>query len=43
MSPSGDLSLIAEGDDVVTMEFDLEALKPANGEAIYCDGRPIAA
>lgn len=43
LAPSGDLTLIAEGDDVVTMEFDIEALTPANGEAIYCDGRPIAA
>lgn len=42
LTPSGDLSLIAEGDDVVAMEFGLEALKPANGEAIYCDGRPVA-
>lgn len=42
LTPSGDLSLIAEGDDIVTMEFGLEALKPANGEAIYCDGRPVA-
>lgn len=42
LTPSGDLSLIAEGDDPVTMEFGLEALKPANGEAIYCDGRPVA-
>lgn len=42
LTPSGDLTLVAEGDDVVTMEFGLEALKPANGEAIYCDGRPVA-
>lgn len=42
LSASGDLSLIAEGTDVVVMEFELEALKPANAEAIYCDGRPIA-
>lgn len=42
LSPSGDLTLVAEGDNVVTMEFGLEALKPANGEAIYCDGRPVA-
>lgn len=41
LTPSGDLPLIAEGTDVVTMEFGLEALKPANGEAIYCDGRPV--
>jgi len=42
LSASGDLTLIAEGTDVVTMEFELEALKPANAEAIYCDGRPVA-
>ena len=42
LSATGDLSLIAEGTDVVVMEFDLEALKPANAEAIYCDGRPVA-
>lgn len=41
LTPNGDLPLIAEGTDVVTMEFGLEALKPANGEAIYCDGRPV--
>ncbi len=41
LTPNGDLALIAEGTDVVTMEFGLEALKPANGEAIYCDGRPV--
>ena len=41
LTPSGDLALIAEGTDVVTMEFGLEVLKPANGEAIYCDGRPV--
>ena len=42
LTPSGDLPLIAEGTDVVSMEFGVEALKPANGEAIYCDGRPVA-
>lgn len=42
LSATGDLSLIAEGTDVVVMEFDLEALKAANAEAIYCDGRPVA-
>ena len=41
LTPNGDLPLIAEGTDVVAMEFGLEALKPANGEAIYCDGRPV--
>ena len=42
LTPNGDLPLIAEGTDVVAMEFGLEALKPANGEAIYCNGRPVA-
>lgn len=42
LSASGDLALIAEGTDVIVMEFELEALKPANAEAIYCDGRPVA-
>lgn len=42
LSATGDLPLIAEGTDVVAMEFDLEALKAANAEAIYCDGRPVA-
>lgn len=40
--PSGELPLVAEGTDVVTQEFGLEVLKPANAEAIYCDGRPVA-
>lgn len=42
LAPSGDLPLIAEGTDVVTMEFSLEVLKGANTEAIYCNGRPVA-
>lgn len=42
LSPDGDLALIAEKDDVVTLDFGLQVLKPANAEAIYCDGRPIA-
>lgn len=42
LTPNGDLPLIAEGTDVVAMEFGLEALKPANAEAIYCNGRPVA-
>lgn len=41
MTASGDLPMIAEGTDVVKMEFGLDVLKPANGEAIYCDGRPV--
>ena len=42
LTPNGDLALIAEGTDVTQMEFGLEVLKPANAEAIYCDGRPVA-
>ncbi len=41
LTASGNLPLIASGTDVVAMEFELKALKPANGEAIYCDGRPV--
>lgn len=40
--PSGELPLVAEGTDVVTMEFGLEVLKSANAEAIYVNGRPVA-
>lgn len=40
--PGGDLALIAEGTDVVAMEFDLEVLVSGNLAAIYCDGRPVA-
>jgi len=42
LTPSGDLPVIAEGTDFVQMKFSLEVLKPANGEAIYIDGRPVA-
>lgn len=43
LTPSGDLPLIAEGTDVVSMEFEVEILTPTAGVAIYCDGRPAAA
>ena len=43
LTPSGDLPIIAEGTDFVQMEFGLEVLKSANAEAIYADGRPVAA
>jgi hypothetical protein len=42
LTPNGELPVIAEGTDFVTMEFSCEILKPANGEAIYVDGRPVA-
>lgn len=40
--PSGDLPVIAEGTDFASMTFDADVLKPANGEAIYVDGLPLA-
>lgn len=43
LAPDGDLPIIAEGTDFVQLNFGLEVLKPANGEAIYCDGRPVVA
>lgn len=43
LAPEGDLALIADGTDPVQMTFGLEVLKPANAEAIYVDGRPVAA
>ncbi len=42
LTPNGELPVIADGTDFVTMEFTCEILKPANGEAIYVDGRPVA-
>lgn len=41
--PSGDLPVIADGTDFAQMQFDADVLKPANGEAIYVDGLPLAA
>ncbi len=41
--PSGELPVIAEGTDFASMQFDVDILKPANGEAIYVDGAPLAA
>lgn len=40
LTPNGELPVIAEGVEFVPMGFSLEVLKPANGEAIYVDGRP---
>lgn len=39
--PSGELPVIAEGTDFAQMQFDADVLKPANSEAIYCDGLPV--
>lgn len=43
LAPSGDLAAIADGTDYNKMSFDVEVLKPANAEAIYLDGQPVAA
>lgn len=43
LTPTGDLPIIAEGVEFVQMQFGLEVLKSANAEAIYADGRPVAA
>lgn len=40
LAPSGDLPVIQDGTEFVSMAFALEVLKPATGEAIYVDGRP---
>lgn len=40
LTAGGNLPLIAKGTEPVSMTFGLEVLKPANGEALYCDGRP---
>lgn len=42
LTPSGDLPLISDGTDWVSMEFELEILTPESGTAIYCDNRPVA-
>lgn len=40
--PDGDMPIIAEGTEFVSLNFSLEVLKGANTEAIYADGRPVA-
>lgn len=42
LKPAGELPVIAEEAEYVTMEFELEVLTPANGSAIYLDDAPIA-
>jgi hypothetical protein len=42
LQPSGSLPIIAEGTDWAVMEFVLDVLTPANGAALYLDGRPAA-
>lgn len=43
LTPSGEIPIIADSTDFASMGFSVEILKPANGEAIYVDGRPLAA
>lgn len=40
LTPSGELPVIADGTDFVSLSLDVEILKPQNAEAIYIDGRP---
>lgn len=42
MTPTGDLPLIQDGTDYSQIGFDIEVLKPDNGEAVYVDGRVSA-
>lgn len=42
LTPSGELPVVQEGTEYTTMTFEVEILAPTNGEAIYCDGRPVA-
>jgi len=41
LSPDGDIDAVAEKDDFMTLSFTIDVLKPANAEAIYCNGRPV--
>lgn len=42
LTPTGSMSLVSDGTDFNALEFSLDILKPANGAAIYVDGRPLA-
>jgi hypothetical protein len=42
LTPSGNLPVITDATEYVSMEFSVEVLKPANAEAIYLDGRAVA-
>jgi len=42
LKPAGELPVIAEEAEYVTMEFELEVLTPPNGAAIYLDDAPVA-
>lgn len=42
LTPSGNLPLIAAGTEPISMDFGIEVLKPANAQAIYRAGRPVA-
>lgn len=42
LTPSGDFALVNSEEAYMEAEFDLDVLEPANGPAIYCDGRAVA-
>lgn len=42
LKPSGELPIVAEQAEYVTMDFELEVLTPSNGSAIYLDDAPVA-
>ncbi|MDT4876145.1 hypothetical protein FQZ97_1115650 [compost metagenome] len=42
LTPSGDLPIVSNEVEFVTVEFDVDILKSANAEAIYVGGRPVA-
>lgn len=42
LKPTGELPIVAEEAEYVTMEFELEVLTPSNGSAIYLDDAPVA-
>ncbi len=42
VTPSGDLPVVTNETAFVSVNFDIDILKPANAEAIYVGGRPVA-
>lgn len=42
LTPSGELPIVSNEVEFVTVEFDVDVLKSANAEAVYAGGRPIA-
>lgn len=42
VTPSGELPIVSADVEFVKVEFDIDVLKPANAEAVYVGGRPVA-